>query len=496
MNKYQHVSIPRAPERVLLSDVAPFELPPNISSVGFYALVTNSKMRWSGQSLVWSASAPASHTFIGSLLAGMHGSTPPTDAKGRLSIKIEKSWRLPHKFAVRKSDGQRRTLSLPHPLSQLQIVNYYRRNSSALLYACSKSPFSLRRPEKEARYTFTEDALHVYTKSRASRGIEASYREHEIFTSYFRYKSYSNINKFYESKHYHELEARYSFQRRLDITRCFESLYTHSLDWAIRGHYASKQGLEPRESVFSKDLDGLFQAANYGQTNGLLVGPEFSRIAAELVLQAVDVSVQEVLSREFNLKYDRDYWIGRYVDDFFVFCDDTATADLIQDSIETELERYNLRLNKAKEHNHAGPSHSPIDAAKKKIGKRVRKYFKDFQNAYGDESSHLLPPSVHSVISYYKSQVASDAATPAQVNNFVLSVIEKRLQRVIERGAPSTRRECELTTNFLRGICTLVEFLYFAAPSVSASVRATRTLFAALNFMTSDWASRTCGTHC
>ena len=43
------------------------------------------------------------------------------------------------------------------------------------------------------------------------------------------------------------------------------------------------------------------QNLNYGETNGIVIGPEFSRIFAELILQEIDKSVKNILE---NLPYN------------------------------------------------------------------------------------------------------------------------------------------------------------------------------------------------
>jgi hypothetical protein len=305
------------------------------------------------------------------------------------------------------------------------------------------------------------------------------HREFETITSFFRYRKYSNINKFYESAQFHRLEARFPFQRRLDITRCFESLYTHSIDWAIRGHHASKRGL--RDDLFSNQLDKLFQSANNGQTNGVIVGPEFSRIFAEIILQSADLAIQRQLAGH-DLEHGRDYWIGRYVDDYFVFCGSESVAALIQDEIEIQLEKYNLRLNKAKQLDHRGPSHSPIHDGKRQIADQISRHFDSaFKALDPDEDSRA--PNVNKLISGYKSVLHAMTVTPAEVNNFSLGIIEKKIRRIARDERAFDRSRAEKLARVLKDTCSLVEFLYFAAPSVSSALRANRILLDVVNIV-------------
>ena len=389
-------------------------------------------------------------------------------------------WKQPHRFVTRKTDGQRRTLSLPHPFTQFAVVAFYKRFAGALIFNSSRSPYSLRHPDGLAKFSFSDDTLHASRRSHRRKGVETTVREFETITSFFRYRTYSNINSFYESAQFHRLEARFPFQRRLDITRCFESLYTHSIDWAIRGHHASKRGIS--DDLFSNQLDKLFQSANNGQTNGVIVGPEFSRIFAEIILQSADLAIHQTLL-DRNLEHGRDYWIGRYVDDYFVFCGTENDATLIQEAIEIHLEKYNLRLNKAKQLDHKGPSHSPIHGGKRRIADQVSQHFDKVFACLDPEGSEKNAPNINKLISAYKSVLHDLNVTPSEVNNFSLGIIEKKVRHIGRDSAQLDRGSAELLARVLKDVCILVEFLYFAAPSVSSAIRANRILLDVVNIV-------------
>src|SRR3546814_6195653 len=81
------------------------------------------------------------------------------------------------------------------------------------------------------------------------------------------------------------------------------------------------------------------QRANYNETNGIVVGPEFSRVFAEIILQRVDQKVIANLAVN-GLVFNRDYEIRRYVDDFFVF----SNATEILDKVESRSEEHTSEL--------------------------------------------------------------------------------------------------------------------------------------------------------
>ena len=65
-------------------------------------------------------------------------------------------------------------------------------------------------------------------------------------------------------------------------------------------------------------FDEMMQSLNARETNGIVIGPEFSRIFAEIILQNIDEKVEnELRRRKINNKVN--YECYRYVDDYFLF---------------------------------------------------------------------------------------------------------------------------------------------------------------------------------
>ena len=68
------------------------------------------------------------------------------------------------------------------------------------------------------------------------------------------------------------------------------------------------------------------QHTNYNETNGIVVGPEISRIFAEIILQAVDLAILRQL-KDKGYTLGRDYEIRRYVDDSYVYTNSRKVLD-------------------------------------------------------------------------------------------------------------------------------------------------------------------------
>src|SRR5690606_30067946 len=90
----------------------------------------------------------------------------------------------------------------------------------------------------------------------------------------------------------------------LDISKCFSSIYTHSVGWAIKGSAHSKATKQCQS--FGSEFDRLMQRMNHDETNGICVGPEASRIFAEVILSSVDACIQD-RAIKFDLIAGRDY---------------------------------------------------------------------------------------------------------------------------------------------------------------------------------------------
>src|SRR3546814_15117433 len=92
------------------------------------------------------------------------------------------------------------------------------------------------------------------------------------------------------------------------------NVYSHTITWAVKDKLLAKEFKSAYS--FEAQFDKLMQRANYNETNGIVVGPEFSRVFAEIILQRVDQKVIANLAVN-GLVFNRDYEIRSYVDDFF-----------------------------------------------------------------------------------------------------------------------------------------------------------------------------------
>jgi len=261
---------------------------------------------------------------------------------------------IPYSFSIIRKDTKRRKLSLPHPLSQLDLCDLYEEYSDYIIYLCTKSNFSLRYPSAISSKFYKKACL--------------SEEDDDIITAsnYFKYLNYRLLYKFYDSRHFIRLEKKYAFLRKLDISNCFSSIYTHTISWAVKTKDVAKHQIGL--SNFEQNFDKFMQHVNYNETAGIVIGPEFSRIFAEIIFQYIDLQIEKRLaSEDYRLKLYKDYEIYRYVDDMFVFSNKIDNLELIEKVIREELEPFRLYLNDNKEKDFLVPFASDVSAAKDEL---------------------------------------------------------------------------------------------------------------------------------
>lgn len=135
----------------------------------------------------------------------------------------------------------------------------------------------------------------------------------------------------------------YRFRLALDISTFYDSIYTHSVVWAVCGKRDAKKmhfqtGAKKTASyTFADNLDVRMRNQKNQETSGILTGPFTSRIFSEILMAAIDVDLRD---RGFNFR--------RYVDDYkFYFRSEPEAQKAIVD-ISKVLAEYSLSINQSK----------------------------------------------------------------------------------------------------------------------------------------------------
>lgn len=324
--------------RVLVTETLPYEVPVIFTNDKFYDAL----------------SRPASDGDINVALKKL--------------LRRVKHYTIPYQYNINKDSTRKTRLSIIHPLWQAEICDFYASHEGSLLSYCANSAFSLRRPVAVAP-AFVEPPIPKDGSTPKTGHVEEAAPKEGLstahFVSYFVYEKYNLLSKFYESPEFLRLEKRFRFLRTLDVSKCFYHIYTHSVSWAVKSKDFAKAYSNAHS--FEGRFDRLMQQANYNETNGIVVGPELSRIFAEIILQSVDSSVLKRL-KEKSIFEGRDYTIRRYVDDIAIFCNSREHLDLIQKTVSDELSKIKLYLNDEKTETFERPFVTPLTLARTEIG--------------------------------------------------------------------------------------------------------------------------------
>lgn len=321
--------------RILLSDIQPYHMPLIFSNKGFYKAV-KSNNRFKSLSKIIS------------------------DENDLRRFEVKNST-VPFFYSINKNSHSLRELSLIHPFQQLKFVDFYKNYSSLILYNCKKSRFSLRYPAKRNSTVYTSRNKKIYKKfineyKSENPDLVSKDKEFKYASTFFSYRKYDFNYKFYESVEFVRLERRYPHLKMIDVARCFDSIYTHSITWAVRGKEYIKDNIPAPKfnTSFDEEFDKLMQGSNYQETNGILVGSEVARIFAEIIFQEIDENILKELANR-GIHNNKDYTIRRYVDDFCIFAVNQSHLEKIVDVIADELKSYKLYINSNKTKDYSRP---------------------------------------------------------------------------------------------------------------------------------------------
>lgn len=127
------------------------------------------------------------------------------------------------------------------------------------------------------------------------------------------------------------------FQVKADIAKCFPSIYTHSIPWALHGKGVAKKS-SSITSHAGNLLDKCTQNLQDRQTNGLLIGPHSSNIISEIILTSID---QELLVKGHKK-------LKRHVDDYTFYAETHEQAEQFLRDLRMALRSYEMFLNEKK----------------------------------------------------------------------------------------------------------------------------------------------------
>lgn len=471
-------------ERVILSDVLPYEIPIVCSNRYYYRFLIANAVKFSDSKVSWLWRDDCLDRLM-KMIFGISASrsiryeTRDDQKFSVLDLEKKDLQSVPFLFSTTHKQDQLRQLSLMHPKGQLMVAGFYDEFKELMIYYSGRSEFSLRAPTRVAGCTYIDFRSQIERRDKSDALVEMEGENYENLKSFFVYEKFSNVFKFYESKEHLRGERDFKFLTKFDVAGCFDNIYTHSIAWAIYGKKYSKENLKRILSSFPGRFDSLMQNINYNETNGILVGPEVSRIFAEIILQSVDIEIRKSLE-EKNYLPGNDFLIYRYVDDYFIFHDSEEVRHQIKMALQENLRAYKLSLNKGKEETLSRPIITPISIAKKRISDLLEETIVcDLASDVGEPDA-LPKGSIYigrsSLITEFKSILATSGVDYGDILNYSLAIVERKLGTLCEQYDACEKSE-SFDKQFSRSIESLLGFVFFVyavSPKVNTTIKLCR----------------------
>lgn len=462
MRKRKKIKLSYSKERVLFSDVLPYECPIIFSNRYLYRFLA--KYLWIGEeqkvdNIMWNVlkqSKRLDEKDANAFAALLFGCYEKGKRIGILQHRLNDLF-YPYQFNIAHKANKNRTLSIIHPYNQWQVVEFYEQYKYSILYLCNQSKYSLRKPHKIAHYFYYRDRLHRKLSGHESDKVELFFNEYENLKTYFSYEKYSNIYKFYEDYRYQRAEKKFKYLVKFDLQSCFDSIYTHTISWATAGG-ADKVKILPgyHGSWVGDAFDNLMQSVNARETNGIVIGPEFSRIFAEIILQYIDQKVEQELWEEKELRHKSTYECYRYVDDYFLFYNDEKDRNLFMESLTKWLKEFKLQISPSKTEEFERPFITKVTIAKQRIESLLSNIFsiplweevesklnaeeeedKEYENSDKDrkilDKKFNIYLSANSANAQIKATVRECGIEYRDIANYLLEKISQRLDAFLNR---------------------------------------------------------------
>ncbi|OSQ44466.1 antiviral reverse transcriptase Drt3b [Thalassospira sp. MCCC 1A01428] len=449
--------------RVLLSETSPADIPIIISNDGFYL--------------------------------NMKSKNPPKLLKeiiDRIIVPpLKKQYTVPLTYKIIKNQHSLRKLSLPHPKSQIEAVEFYKKYHFLILHYCNQGSFSIRYPEKLASHYFLpgrNQDIFAYKSQEVTTSDVDNIAKHAV--SIFTYSKYRRLHHFFSSSTYTNLERKYKYMASLDVSKCFDSIYTHSISWAVKSKREAKNNT--KANTFGGHFDELMQKMNYNETNGIIIGPEISRIFSEIILSKIDKNIENELI-EKEIKPGEDYNICRYVDNFYVFYNEIEKIGIIEDEIKEGLDFFKMHLNDSKKESIARPFFTKKSMAISEATSICENYFESHLKKITQKNSTIYYISPGYNLNFKNFSLALRRACHLadsdyeSISSFLIAALKIRIQKlsssqdeIIKKIHTEEYKNLELEkesyienlSNYLVAAIEMCMHIYTLSPSVASSMDA------------------------
>lgn len=258
----------------------------------------------------------------------------------------KKTWAsMPLKYCIMKGESSTRELNILQPLAALQIYYFIMAYQDEILFALEANSVYSIRYHKKASQLFYKVRRKSVTQYFSDTSSDLLKQVLEQSGRYFELAPYKSLVGFTNSDEWYDLNLKYKYFARIDYKSCFDSIYSHTYKWLISRDVNDSKDFK-NTNLFTT-IDRILQNINALSSNGLVVGPEFSRMIAELLLQRIDTNVYSILLNEKNI-LGTNYSVKRYVDDIFIFSETEEIRERIIELYDLTSKKFLQQINERK----------------------------------------------------------------------------------------------------------------------------------------------------
>jgi len=230
-------------------------------------------------------------------------------------------------FSIPKGQYSRRILQLPHPINFIQIVNHL----------CEPANWKILE-----NHFLSSTYSHSKVVENKKVGLNILNKDNRAVRT--------NYERISDSKEKTIIDSfDMLFELKLDISKFYPTIYTHSLVWAILGKERAKELWKLKSARINEPDNHLYEFAdtldNYcrfcqdNQSVGIPIGPDTSHIIAEIIGTYID---KQLKNKFPNAK------VFRYFDDYYFYFDTEEKAQIALKYFQQIIAELQLSINESK----------------------------------------------------------------------------------------------------------------------------------------------------
>ncbi len=208
-------------------------------------------------------------------------------------------------YSIPKIKAYRRRLGIPNPVSYFRLSKTIADNWANITTFTNSSTFSTSRLQSDVNST------------------------RALFVPNFQETTNARIIKSIGYKH----------ALKIDILNFYGTIYTHSIPWAYHGKELSKSKRK-RNDLIGNAIDEDARNLQDGQTIGIPIGPDTSRVISEMIATRIDMDLKKEIPSIAGI---------RAVDDIWLYFKNLGDLEKARSVIITILKNFELELNPSKE---------------------------------------------------------------------------------------------------------------------------------------------------